>query len=83
MFYFVTTCFCLLTFPAYAYTDPGTGILLIQGFVAAIALIIAFIKNPIKTAKLWWSFYFNKKKKRVGNTDIGEKTTKTLEDKDA
>lgn len=33
---------------AYAYIDPGTGMLIIQGFIAAVAAVVA-------TAKLYWS----------------------------
>lgn len=42
----------LLSSPAFAYTDPGSGMLLIQGLIAALAMGAAFIKNPIKTIKL-------------------------------
>jgi hypothetical protein len=43
----------LITLPsvAFAYIDPGSGMLLIQGLVAAIGAIIVFIKSPISTIK--------------------------------
>lgn len=33
--------------PAFAYIDPGSGMLMVQGLVALIGGIIAFSKNPI------------------------------------
>ena len=33
--------------PAFAYIDPGSGTLLIQGLVALIGGIVAFSKNPL------------------------------------
>lgn len=32
---------------AFAYVDPGSGMLLIQGLVALIGGIVAFSKNPV------------------------------------
>jgi hypothetical protein len=45
----------LLVFPGvgYAYTDPGTGMLLTQGVIAIAVMTMAFIRNPIQTIKLW------------------------------
>ncbi len=50
----------LLPFSAYAYTDPGTGMLLIQGLLIAIGMVIAFMKNPISSIKSIWKHYFSK-----------------------
>jgi hypothetical protein len=38
----------LLVWPvsAFAYVDPGSGMLLVQGLVALIGGIVAFCKNP-------------------------------------
>lgn len=36
-----------LSTPAYAYIDPGSGSMILQGILAAIAAIAV-------TAKLWW-----------------------------
>ena len=36
-----------LTTPAYAYIDPGSGSIILQGVLAALAAIAL-------TAKLWW-----------------------------
>lgn len=37
--------------PAYAYIDPGTGLLFMQGLFAALGFLVAFVKNPIKKIK--------------------------------
>ncbi len=37
--------------PAYAYIDPGTGLLLMQGLFAALGFLVAFVKNPVKKIK--------------------------------
>jgi len=39
--------FAVLTAPAYAYIDPGSGSMILQGIFAAVAAIAV-------TAKLWW-----------------------------
>jgi len=39
--------FLLIPFNAFAYLDPGTGSMLLQGIIGAIAIGMA-------TAKLWW-----------------------------
>lgn len=39
--------FAALSTPAYAYIDPGSGSMIVQGVLAAIAAIAL-------TAKLWW-----------------------------
>jgi len=36
---------------AFAYIDPGSGMLLIQGFIAFLGACIAFIKNPLEKIK--------------------------------
>ena len=42
-----TVLFGVLATPAYAYIDPGSGSMILQGFLAAIAAVAL-------TAKLWW-----------------------------
>lgn len=37
--------------PAYAYVDPGTGLMVLQGLFAAIGFAVAFIKNPVRKLK--------------------------------
>jgi hypothetical protein len=39
--------FGVLAAPAYAYIDPGSGSMILQGFLAAVAAVAL-------TAKLWW-----------------------------
>jgi len=39
--------FAVLAMPAYAYIDPGSGSMILQGFLAAVAAVAL-------TAKLWW-----------------------------
>jgi hypothetical protein len=49
-----TTCLCLLLTPsAYAYVDPGSGMLLWQGLVALIGAVLIFLRNPIEVIKSW------------------------------
>jgi len=36
----------VLSSPAYAYIDPGSGLLLLQGLFAMIGVALAFIKKP-------------------------------------
>jgi hypothetical protein len=39
--------FLVLTGPAYAYIDPSSGSMILQGIIAGVAAIVV-------TAKLWW-----------------------------
>ncbi|WP_146183935.1 MULTISPECIES: hypothetical protein [unclassified Limnohabitans] len=43
----------LLTPSAYAYVDPGSGMLLWQGLVALIGAVLIFFRNPIQVIKSW------------------------------
>jgi len=52
---------------AYAYIDPGSGMLLIQGLLAAIAAAIAFVTHPIQTIKNMLNNMKKKKLKRNQN----------------
>jgi|LakMenEpi03Aug12_release.lakeMendotaPanAssembly.Ray.scaffolds.fasta_scaffold3477438_1 hypothetical protein len=36
---------------AFAYVDPGTGTLLVQGLIALIGAVVVFVKNPIASIK--------------------------------
>ena len=49
------------TSPAYAYLDPGTGSMLIQGLIGMIAVILSFL-----------SLYWQKVKAFFGKKDIDE-----------
>ena len=62
----------LLSLPleAYAYLDPGTGSILIQGLIAAVATGLA-------TAKFWWhrvKSFFTGESKEVQESDDGQLT---------
>jgi hypothetical protein len=39
---------------AFAYVDPGSGMLLWQGLLAAIGAVIVFVRNPIKVVKAFF-----------------------------
>jgi len=39
--------------PALAYVDPGSALLLLQGFIAAIGAVLVFMRNPIGTIRKW------------------------------
>ena len=42
----------LLTVPsAFAYVDPGSGMLLWQGLIAALGVVLVFVRNPIQSIK--------------------------------
>ena len=43
----------LLVSNAYAYVDPGSGMLLWQGLVAFIGAVLIFFRNPINVIKSW------------------------------
>ena len=45
---FLRTFFLSILFssPAYAYIDPGSGLLLLQGLFAAIGAALTFLKKP-------------------------------------
>ena len=38
---------------AQAYVDPGTGMLAIQGLIALVIGVVAFVRNPIQTVRGW------------------------------
>lgn len=38
---------------AFAYVDPGSGMLVWQGLLAAIGAVIVFVRNPKDTLKQW------------------------------
>ena len=42
---------CCLPATAYAYVDPGSGMLLWQGLIAAIGAVLVFVRNPWETIK--------------------------------
>lgn len=38
---------------AWAYVDPGSTLLMIQGLLAFIGGVVVFAKSPVKTIKEW------------------------------
>lgn len=48
--------------PAFAYVDPGTGMLAIQGLVALVIAVIAFVRHPFQTMGRWWRRWTGKDK---------------------
>ncbi|QDP02077.1 hypothetical protein [Thalassotalea sp. PS06] len=59
----------LLSFPSYAYLDPGTGSIIIQGIIASIALGLA-------TMKMWWhrfTGFFRKSESEDDNELVNSK----------
>ena len=38
---------------AFAYIDPGSGMLMWQGFIAAVGAVLIFVRNPVQTVKAW------------------------------
>ena len=61
----------LMSFPAYAYIDPGTGSVVLQ---AIIASVIAGAATATATARLWWDkflcFFNIKKENKTSNPSI-------------
>lgn len=45
------TCICCMPATAFAYIDPGSGMLLWQGLIAAIGAVLVFIRNPLDRVK--------------------------------
>jgi uncharacterized membrane protein YccC len=40
----------IFTMPAFAYIDPGTGGMLLQGVLALVASVVFYLRNP---SQLW------------------------------
>jgi len=58
----------LVVTPAYAYLDPGTGSMLLQGLLAGLMVIGGVIGVYWRRLKSFFS-RFNSKKKEVGESD--------------
>jgi hypothetical protein len=50
-FYVIAVFMASVPATAFAYVDPGTGMLLVQGLVALIGAVVVFVKNPIASIK--------------------------------
>jgi hypothetical protein len=55
---------CMAPADAFAYVDPGSGLLLIQGLLALIGGIIVFVKNPVAAVKRLWARIVSRTKPR-------------------
>lgn len=54
---FLLTLLCLWvqSGPAFAYVDPGSGFMMLQGLLAVIGGLIIFVRQPMATLKRLWS----------------------------
>jgi hypothetical protein len=70
---FVTTLLVSVSLPAYAYIDPGTGSLIIQAIIGAVAAIGVTIKIFWHRLKIFFSGGSKKgeKEKKQTGTDKG------------
>ena len=55
---------CMAPQDAFAYVDPGSGLLLIQGLLAVIGGIVVFVKDPVAGCKRLWSRFVSKLKSK-------------------
>jgi len=46
--------------PAFAYIDPGSGMLIWQGAIAALGAVLVLIRNPWGTIKRLWQRFRHK-----------------------
>jgi hypothetical protein len=53
--------YLLATPAAYAYVDPSSGLLLIQGVLALIGGAIAFVKHPMDKLRAAWRWLSGKR----------------------
>ena len=53
------------TFPAYAYLDPGTGSMLVQGLIGGVAVVMSFLSIYWQKVKAFFS-------KEEADTDTAE-----------
>ncbi len=51
----------MLTFPAHAYLDPGTGAMIIQAIIGILATVALFLTNLKIKIKLLFRKFFKKK----------------------
>jgi hypothetical protein len=52
---FAIVLICLTPRDAFAYVDPGSGLLLIQGLLALVGGIIVFVTDPVGACKRLWA----------------------------
>jgi len=71
---------CILVFypvAVFAYIDPGSGTLLIQGLLALFGAIIVFVRSPRENIK---RFYADIKNRITGSADSGKNKHKDNKD---
>ena len=75
----------LFTSPAYAYLDPGTGAMILQGIIAAIAVGGVAIASFWKRIKSFWkrikSFFHRESIRHMVSDQVKEQTQKDLDTK--
>jgi len=70
---FLCIFFCLISYtsPAYAYLDPGTGSMLLQGLIFGIAITISYVSLYWQKTKAFTKAFFVKKEPDTDvDTDI-------------
>ena len=50
---------------AFAYVDPGTGVLLWQGLIAAVGVILLLVKRPLLWIKKIFNLFLSGKNHKV------------------
>ena len=51
----------VLIAPAHAYIDPSSGLLIIQGLLAFIGGVIAFVQRPLEKLRAAWRWVSRKR----------------------
>ena len=64
-FLFLFFCLIAYTSPAYAYLEPGTGSMLIQGLIGGVAMVMSFLSIYWQKVKAFFS-------KNESDTDTAE-----------
>jgi len=57
----LTLLLLMLPASAFAYVDPGSGMILWQGLIAAVGIALAFIRSPWKTLRSWLARFVRRK----------------------
>jgi uncharacterized membrane protein YczE len=59
-FIFLFLAIFALSPPVFAYIDPGTGMLAIQGLIALVVGLMAFVRNPLQVIRRIWRRWIKK-----------------------
>jgi hypothetical protein len=72
--FFIVTIVCALGFsaPAYAYLDPGTGSVMLQGVLAGVASVLTILKIYWQRFKKFFRNLFRKKNLKQENPDSSD-----------